>query len=452
MKKRIFSAVLALVTVISVMTFAVSADGNSDAMNAFIGKTFTSEDKTVTFDGTEFTLSDGSYIVSVPAVDLKYNDEMSDETRAYYSTEDEYNEIIFFLDVGEIVAVACYGDAFTDYENYSFDFWGTYTDPDREADGTDFYPWVYGDLSVYRSLYDEGSLCIYGNGAIPDRGDADVFPWDVLRENVTEIVIGDEITSIGQNAFKDFGTDGVFLSFYGEAVEEIGEGAFDGAKLGGSIYFPASVKKIGSRAFAGAECENMVFSGKPDEIASDAFDGVKTEVYTTYGEWDESEKQQYGGELTYKNNYIVHIEFMCDGESIGWQENTIVDGENFEFYVEDFLMGSGYVFDRAELTTGTAEGFDGSSTSIGFTPSDNVTITVYTIYDESTVSYDWYEDEDIDGEELINAIMGDEKAAKYALKLTTIITAVGIILFAGTVVGIFFIIRAAVKKKKKKSE
>ena len=123
-----------------------------------------------------------------------------------------------------------------------------------------------GDLSdtVHWTLGSDGTLTIYGSGAIPDYT-ATAYgipapPWRTLPGNAlhpTAVVIEEGITKIGNYAFIQFTSSGstyssTIRSFsIPSSVTSIGEGAFKNCNLITSISLSANVTKIGTDAFAG---------------------------------------------------------------------------------------------------------------------------------------------------------------------------------------------------------
>ena len=96
-------------------------------------------------------------------------------------------------------------------------------------------------------------LTIKGSGEIDDFSDLSTRPWDSYSQTITQIEFGSEITSIGENAFKDF----VNLT---------------------NVTFPEATKTIKNYAFA--NCSNLNFiafsTEFPNElnISSNAFEGI----------------------------------------------------------------------------------------------------------------------------------------------------------------------------------
>ncbi len=95
-----------------------------------------------------------------------------------------------------------------------------------------------------------GTLTISGSGAMNDYEYGD-YPWMDYRNSIQTIVIGDQITQIGWNAFPWTACSTIK---FGKNVRSIGERAFNGCRnLNGDLTLPDSVQTIGAGAFQGCE-------------------------------------------------------------------------------------------------------------------------------------------------------------------------------------------------------
>ena len=117
---------------------------------------------------------------------------------------------------------------------------------------------------------DKGILTISGTGAMTDWTTPDNLPWKPYRYDITEIVISDGVTTIGNLAFcslqnvKNFNIP--------EGVTSIGNGAFQNCAIK-SVYFPSSVTAIGTEAFYGCtSLENVVIPNSVTSIGDMAFE------------------------------------------------------------------------------------------------------------------------------------------------------------------------------------
>jgi len=99
--------------------------------------------------------------------------------------------------------------------------------------------------------------------------------------NLTSVVIGNSVTSIGERAFNSTGLTSVTIP---NSVTSIGEGAFGGCPKLTSVTIPGSVESIGQFAFqnctslASVTIENGVTS-----IGDNAFGGCTGLVSVTFG-------------------------------------------------------------------------------------------------------------------------------------------------------------------------
>ena len=93
-----------------------------------------------------------------------------------------------------------------------------------------------------------GTLTISGSGAMNDYEYGD-YPWMDYRNSIQTIVIGDQITQIGRNAFPWTACSTIQ---FGKSVRSIGAEAFSGCRnLNGDLTLPDSVQIVGDSAFAG---------------------------------------------------------------------------------------------------------------------------------------------------------------------------------------------------------
>lgn len=94
-----------------------------------------------------------------------------------------------------------------------------------------------------------GTLTISGSGAMEDYEYGNDYPWMDYRDSIQTIVIGDQITQIGRNAFPWTACSTIK---FGKNVRSIGERAFlECRNLNGDLTIPDSVQTIGDNAFEG---------------------------------------------------------------------------------------------------------------------------------------------------------------------------------------------------------
>ena len=103
----------------------------------------------------------------------------------------------------------------------------------------------------------------------------------VFGNNVKNYVIGDDVTSIGRNAFYE--CSGLLSVTIPESVTSIGDQAFYGSGLL-SVIIPNNVTTIGENAFRGNTNLNTVMVGKNiSNIGDNAFSGCSNmTIFTSY--------------------------------------------------------------------------------------------------------------------------------------------------------------------------
>lgn len=99
---------------------------------------------------------------------------------------------------------------------------------------------------------DTYTLTIRGEGAMYDYSSSTV-PWNAQKSKITSVVIGDEVTSIGDYAFED--CSALKKLDIPQSVTEIGSKAFRGCSALTSLALPQTVNRIGNTAFQG--CSNL---------------------------------------------------------------------------------------------------------------------------------------------------------------------------------------------------
>ena len=102
--------------------------------------------------------------------------------------------------------------------------------------------------NVYWTLEDNTQLIIQGKGEMVDC-DHKAYPWYNNRKQITEIIIYDGVTSIGEEAF--WGCKELVSVKIPNGVVSIGEQAFDECEKLSNIIIPDSVTVIGGAAFTG---------------------------------------------------------------------------------------------------------------------------------------------------------------------------------------------------------
>ncbi len=184
------------------------------------------------------------------------------------------------------------------------------------------------------AIAEDGTLYIYGSGDMYNYGDPEVdglevaAPWydyelDVTKivigdgvtsigdfafgvmPNVTEVVIGDSVNTIGAYSFPSFSSltelvipEGVTVIGEGafnfatsltsvtlpSTLEEIGKKAFWGCKALANIDIPEGVTTIGAQAFASTALTEVVIPGSAYSIGANAFD-YSVDASGTYETW-----------------------------------------------------------------------------------------------------------------------------------------------------------------------
>ena len=113
-------------------------------------------------------------------------------------------------------------------------------------------------------LEDDGTLTISGTGKMKDWTYATNVPWYDYRETITEVVIEEGITSIGDGAF--YGCTALADISIPDSVTVIGDSAFRDCSSLTEITLPEGATELGYRAFYG--CSSLTGISIPESVSS----------------------------------------------------------------------------------------------------------------------------------------------------------------------------------------
>ena len=148
--------------------------------------------------------------------------------------------------------------------------------------------------------YETGVLRVFGKGATPSfPNDASSAPWYKYIDLVTEVVIEEGITSIGNHAFKNFTKlekvtlpEGLSKTgsavFENTAIKEItlpesmtamGNYNFHKVKTLKEIHIPANLTSIGKSAFLSCGLETICYYGTPEQFEAITVNATGNDVF-----------------------------------------------------------------------------------------------------------------------------------------------------------------------------
>ncbi len=154
-----------------------------------------------------------------------------------------------FLNCNKLENIYVFSDLVDDYQGA----WSTYAEkitemPNPNGKCGDNVRWVLtGEPLDY-------TLTISGEGAMY-YGNPSEYPWYSYAGKINEVVIGNGVTSISNNAFQGCSNLATVSFAPYSTLKTIGDGAFQGCSNLTSITIPASVTSIGSDVFA--NCSNL---------------------------------------------------------------------------------------------------------------------------------------------------------------------------------------------------
>lgn len=164
---------------------------------------------------------------------------------------------------------------------------------------TDIMTGTCGEDLVW--TYDQNStLTISGTGAMYDYGlDQNQAPWHYFREEVNGLVIGENVTRIGNYAFED-------------------------CRFLHQLIIPASVREIGEGAFHGMHNVNMMrFEGDAPVIEENAFFDMACSAYydSAADGWTETIQSVYGAQCYeyYGFRWVPLVNSGICGENLTWR-------------------------------------------------------------------------------------------------------------------------------------
>ena len=169
------------------------------------------------------------------------------------------------------------------------------------------------------TLDDEGTLTISGTGAMADYASASNSPWYSRKDSITEIVISDGVTTIGDRAFYNF-TKLVDVTI-GEDVTTIGTYAFRGCSTLLEITLPASVTELKGSAFrVCSQLATITLEGNAPTVGSYAFNECATSMTINYYEgstgYDVSPWSDFTHQPMHTGTWIVDVAATCATEGI----------------------------------------------------------------------------------------------------------------------------------------
>jgi len=207
-----------------------------------------------------------------------------------------------------------------------------------EGDGTNL-TWI---------LYDDGVLVIDGTGAMANYTSQSDVPWYSYREELSDLAIGTEVTSIGDWAFfsckkltdvyipssvKSIGHDAfayceslVSVRMF-EGLQEIGYWAFHDCVALTQVEIPSTVTKIGYATFE--KCENLVtvkVLGCVEEMQHAVF-GMCDSLTAIYF-MDDAPNSASASTFNSGSDLTIY----CCGGTIGWTDSEHYDADNGTWY------------------------------------------------------------------------------------------------------------------------
>ena len=176
-----------------------------------------------------------------------------------------------------------------------------------------------GQTAVW-TLYDNGTLEISGMGAIADYGyskyGANAAPWALYREEIKTVVIGKDITVIGEFSFYQCTALASLIFEEGSKLEVIGKGAVGYCSSLETVTLPASLREIADNAFY--------------------FSGLRTVAF------EENSVLATIGSYAFRDNTSLETVYIPDGVTHIGSAIFYVCGENVTVYVANNSLAHQY--------------------------------------------------------------------------------------------------------------
>lgn len=138
---------------------------------------------------------------------------------------------------------------------------------------------ICGTSSYWKFDDTTGSLTVAGSGDIQDNTESTI-PWIDIKDQITTVEIGNEITTIGENSFN--GCSGLTGINIGDGVNSINSYAFAGCTSLTELTIPQNVLSIAEYAFYNTGLNKITFLSKDTIINGDAASGINTESTVIY--------------------------------------------------------------------------------------------------------------------------------------------------------------------------
>lgn len=155
-----------------------------------------------------------------------------------------------------------------------------------EAEGT------CGKTASYK-LDADGTLTISGTGVMYNYNSSKAAPWKEYRSNITNVVIEDGVTGIGEQAF--YSCKQIEDVSLPDTLENIGKNALFGCSSLTEISIPEAVSTIGSMAFKGTNVEKVYYAGDEETFESISIGSNNDELTNALIEYGREEEKDIEG-------------------------------------------------------------------------------------------------------------------------------------------------------------
>lgn len=194
--------------------------------------------------------------------------------------------------------------------------------------------WCGADLySVEYTLYKNGTIKITGKGAIMNFAEVHVVPWiNYTRNDIKSIVIGKDISKVGNHAFRNCFVAKSITFEEGSCVTFIGMRAFHNMRALTDVVLPETVETLRWSSFGYSYAlKNIYLPANLKTIEKDAF--VKTNADVVMNVEDDSVAEEFA--VTYGYNHTVREKVLKNG--------VFKEGDKIYYYVDGERTNAGLV-------------------------------------------------------------------------------------------------------------
>lgn len=142
--------------------------------------------------------------------------------------------------------------------------------------------------NVSYRLVSDGTLTIFGEGAMTNFSSGKPAPWKDYKENIKRVVVEEGVTSIGSQSFN--GYKSLESIDFPDTLEIINSNAFQNCSLLAEISIPKNVTAIKERAFIGTKIATVIYAGDEEAFRKIAIGSYNDPIINSVIEYRNEEE------------------------------------------------------------------------------------------------------------------------------------------------------------------